>query len=319
MKKLLDKTNMTERDWQDYRKSQIGIGGSDVAVILGISPFKSPFGLWLEKTGQVKPKELTSENVEWGNLLEPVIRDKFARETGFETFVNPWVLQHDEHEFMIANVDGECIDPDYNGEKGILEIKTTDARNKAQWEEGCPDYYMCQVQHYLGVTGYQYAYICVLIGGNHFKYFKVERNDYVIDKIIEAELRFMDMINQKIPPEISHQLSDSEWLAECYPNARDVEVDMPKHIEIMAWRYTEIQSDMKELEKEAQHLKNLILYEAKEIKAFKNESMKISMPTIEKTLFDSKLFSSDNPDLYKQYKTKKSSYRGFTVTILGDK
>src|SRR6476620_3868255 len=124
MKILLDKTGMTEADWQEYRRKQQGIGGSDVAVILGLSPYKSAFSLWLEKTGQVKAKPVQNEYVEWGNLLEPVIRDKFRRETGFEVYENPYVLQHDEHEFMVANIDGEVVDPAYNGERGILEIKT---------------------------------------------------------------------------------------------------------------------------------------------------------------------------------------------------
>ena len=170
LKQILDKRGMTEDDWQAYRQTQKGIGGSDVATILGLNPYKTAFTLWLEKTGQVKPAPIDNEYVEWGNILEPVIRDKFARETGFQVKENPYVLQHDDHDFMIANIDGEVFDFEKD-EWGVLEIKTASERMKGEWEEGPPHHYMLQIQHYLAVMDYNYAYVACLLGGNHFKYF----------------------------------------------------------------------------------------------------------------------------------------------------
>jgi putative phage-type endonuclease len=317
MKLLYDKTGWTPEQWQKFRKSQKGIGGSDVAVILGISPFKSAFSLWLEKTGQVPAKELTSEAVEWGNILEPVIRDKFRIETGFEVEESPYVMGHDEYDFMLANVDGIVIDE--SGEKGILEIKTTDARNKAQWEFGPPDYYMCQVMHYLAVTDYPYAYVCVLIGGNHFKYFKIERNDYIIDKLIQAESKFWDMVENKIPPEITHMESDSEWLADAYPSANNMIVELSPVLELAAHRYLEISAEIKQLSNEAELIKNLIKQEAKENEVLQGEKIRIKIPTVRKISFDTKKFEEEHPDFFKQYKTKESSFRSFYVSLLEDK
>jgi|SRR6476620_1533619 len=314
MKILLDKTGMTEADWQEYRRKQQGIGGSDVAVILGLSPYKSAFSLWLEKTGQVKAKPVQNEYVEWGNLLEPVIRDKFRRETGFEVYENPYVLQHDEHEFMVANIDGEVVDPAYNGERGILEIKTTDGRNKKDWEVGPPEYYMCQIQHYLGVMGYLYAYVVVLIGGNHFKYFKIERNDYVIDKIISAEMEFTQLVKEKIPPEITY--ADSEALAVAFPEDNNETALMPPELEELVERYIDVQKEIKVLQDELDWIKNRFKFEAKENKHLRGVRFKVSLPTITKTLFDSKKFAQVMPETYEQYKTKESSYRGFTIKLL---
>ena len=117
MKKIIDKRNMSQDDWQEYRKDQVGIGGSDVASILGIQPSyaKSAFTLWLEKTGQKEKEDVDNEFITWGNLLEPVIRKQFAKETGFKVTQNNFVLQHDEHNFMIANIDGEVFDPNQKG------------------------------------------------------------------------------------------------------------------------------------------------------------------------------------------------------------
>lgn len=316
LKQILDKQNMTENDWQEYRQKQQGFGGSDAAIILGLNPYKSAFTLWLEKTGQIEPEPVNNEYVEWGNLLEPIIRDKFRAETGFEVFENHFVLQHDEHEFMVANIDGEVIDPQFNGLRGVLEIKTTSERNKKDWENGCPNHYMLQIQHYLGVTNYLYAYVAVLIGGHHFKYFLIHRDDYIIDQIISAEIDFQEKITLKISPEISGNENDSKFLAETFPEDNGYEHSLFPEFEKMALRYSSIQEEIKYLQAEADALKNQIKLYAGEGKAFKGEKVKISMPTIKKTMFDSKSFAADHPELYEQYKTKESSYRGFTVSLL---
>lgn len=316
MRRILDKRSMTEEDWQRYREKQKGIGGSDVATILGLNPYKTAFTLWLEKTGQIEPPKVENEYIEWGNILEPVIRDKFKKETGFKVFQNNFVLQHDEHEFMIANIDGEVIDPKFEGSRGLLEIKTASERMKADWQEGPPHHYMLQIQHYLAVLGYSYAYVAVLIGGNHFKYFLIHRDDYVIDKLITAEMEFMRLVQEKIAPEITGHSTDSNWLSQAFSIDNEQESELRPDLETLALRYNEIQKDIKTLQEEADYIKNRIKLEAKDVKVLKSEVIKISMPTINKVSFDSKQFAADHPDLYEKYKNKETSYRNFTVSLL---
>ena len=131
MKKILDKRNMSQEDWQAYRRKQAGIGGSEAAAILGIQPAyaKPAFILWLEKTGQKEVEPIDNDFIKWGNIMEPVIRKQFALESGLKVYQNNFVLQHDEHPFMLANLDGEVVDPSREG-RGILEIKTTSEWNK---------------------------------------------------------------------------------------------------------------------------------------------------------------------------------------------
>lgn len=317
MKLLFDKKNMTESDWQEYRSKQQGIGGSDASIILGLNPYKSAFTLWLEKTGEIKAPDLSrNEFVEWGNLLEPVIRDKFRQETGFEVFENHFVLQHDEHAFMVANIDGELIDPQFDGEKGILEIKTTAERNKKDWEEGPPNHYHLQIQHYLAVTGYKYAYIAVLIGGHHFKYFLIHRDDYVIDRLISAEMEFQEKVEKKIMPEITNLESDSNYLAEKYPEDNGEEWELSPEMEKAAIDYLTVQQEIKSLQGELDQLKNHIKLYAGEAKKLKGEKIRVSLPTVKKIGFDSKRFALEHPELYEEYKTKETSYRGFTVASM---
>lgn len=318
MRILLDKTGMSAEDWQKYRKSQKGIGGSDCSIVLGLSKYKSPFTLWLEKTGQMEPPELSNEYMEWGNILEPVIREKFRQVTGFEVIENPYVMAHDKHDFMVANIDGEVVDPAFGGERGILEIKTASERYKKDWENGIPLQYMCQVQHYLAVMGenYKYAYVACLIGGSHFKYYLVERDDYIIDKIIAAESAFTNMVENNIPPEIGGSEYEVNWLNSTYPEANEEEKIMSNNHEELASEYLRLNSMIKELTQEADAIKNILKLEAKEFKYLKGNTIKISLPTINKTIFDSKKFAEDHPDLYEQYKNKQSTYRGFTISFL---
>lgn len=313
MRKILDKSNMTEEDWQAYREKQKGIGGSDVATILGLNPYKSVFTLWLEKTGQIEPPVLNNEYIEWGNILEPVIREKFAKETGFEVEENHWVMLHDQHDFMVANVDGEVTDPQFGGEKGVLEIKTAGERMRDQWENGPPNHYMLQLQHYLAVLDYSYGYVAVLIGGNTFKYYLVERDDYVIDNIIQAEAEFMEMVENGVAPEISGHASDSDYLASAFPEDNGEIGELSDILEVYAKQYFNLQEQMKILQEEADYLKNLIKYEMKDFRILKSDDIRVNMPTIKKVSFDAKQFEKDHPELYQKYKNKETTYRSFLV------
>ena len=307
---------MTESDWQEYRRNQKGIGGSEAATILGLNPYQSEFTLWLEKTGKTTRPSLDNRYIEWGNLLEPLIREKFRQTTGFEVVENHFVLQHDTHDFMIANIDGEVKDPQFEGKTGILEIKTANERLRKEWEEGCPNHYMVQIQHYLAVTDYIYAYVAVLIGGNDFRYYLIHRDDYVIDQLITAEMEFQRKVDLDIAPEISGHASDSDYLAATYTDDNGEELHISSLTEKKAMRYLSIQKEIKALQEEADALKNQIKLQAGRGKIFKGEKIKIAMPTVKKKTFDSKGFSIDHPELYGRYKRKESTYRNFTVTLL---
>ena len=66
--------DMTREQWLEERRK--GIGGSDAAAIAGLSPWKSPVAVWLEKTGQVEPEE-PGEAAYWGTVLEDVVARNF--------------------------------------------------------------------------------------------------------------------------------------------------------------------------------------------------------------------------------------------------
>ena len=181
-KVLATTENMPYADWLELRKQ--GIGGSDASVVCGISRYKSPVELWMNKTGQL-PDQEAGEAAYWGTQLEPFVRAEFTKRTGIEVRTVNQLLQSEEHPFMLANLDGICEVPDVG--TCIFEAKTASAYKAGEWEDTIPDEYALQLAHYLAVTGYAGAYIAVLIGGNSFKWKFVERDEELISMLIELE------------------------------------------------------------------------------------------------------------------------------------
>jgi len=164
--RLASTTDLSREQWLAIRK--LGLGSSDAAVAVGLSPYKCPLSLWLEKTGRKEPDDIShKEAVLWGIELEPVLAQVYAKRTGNRVRRVNAVLQHPEHLFMLANLDREVVGhPDG---PGILEIKTASYHSAPQWEEGVPVAYQCQVLHQLAVTGHAWAEVAVLIGGQDFQ------------------------------------------------------------------------------------------------------------------------------------------------------
>ena len=151
---------MDARD--DFLKSRAtGIGGSDAAAILGLSRWKSPFQVYQEKRGEAAQTP-DNASMRWGRYLEPVVRQAYADDTGRAVRLPDGLVRHQQHTFMIANLDGVTDDG------RVVEIKT--ARTSQGWGEPgsdqVPQEYLLQAQHHMAVTGLVVADVAVLIGGS---------------------------------------------------------------------------------------------------------------------------------------------------------
>lgn len=145
-----------------------GIGGSDIATVLGENPWSSPHQIWMSKMDMFDSEKQAkqSEAARWGNLLESTIATEWARRNERQWIHIPVTLQSEEYPWMLANVDGFTLSADRRQVTGILEIKTTSAYNEEPWSEGpLPFYYMCQVTWYCGICGLKQYCITCLVGG----------------------------------------------------------------------------------------------------------------------------------------------------------
>ncbi len=224
--RLASTLNLKRPDWLRIRG--LGIGSSDAAVAIGLSPYKSPLSLWLEKTGRKEAEDLSEkEAVIWGTVLEPVLANVYAERTGSKVRRVNAVLQSTEHPFMLANLDREVVgDHGAGAGVGVLEIKTAGYHSAPQWEEGIPIAYQCQVLHQLAVTGHAWADVAVLIGGQDFRIYRIERDDDKIADLIERERVFWDCVkhDQQLEPDGSADAGKAlSWL---YPKDNGLQVDL---------------------------------------------------------------------------------------------
>ena len=299
--------NLSREEWLKYRTK--GIGGSDVSIIAGINPFKSVHQLWLEKTEQVEPEEQQSEYAHFGTLLEPIVRKEFMERTGISVRQKHMLLQSKDYPFMFADVDGVIYE---DGELCIFEAKTASAYKQETWEEEVPAEYVLQVQHYMAVTGAKKTYIAALVGGNHFYYHEVLRDEEMIAKIIAMEKYFWEYhVLGGVEPVPDGSEATTKYFNEKFAVANGETVELPEEALSICGEYDRISAEIKKLELEKNAAINQLKSMMKEAEYATVGERKISWKEISKSGFDSKKLKEEQPEIYNHYLTQ-SSYRRFS-------
>ena len=229
--KTISTKGLSREAWLAIRMG--GIGGSDAAAALGISPFTSPIRLWLEKTGAMEPEDLSDNSrVRAGNYLEPVVAQWYADENpAIKVQRRNAVLFCDEHPFMLANLDRVIKCPERG--KGGLEIKAPDARSAPYWEEDVPDYYQIQVQHYMAVDpSLAFFDVAALIGGNDFRQFHIQRDPDLIAALIEGETRFWEMVQSGVMPQAIGSDDEAGCFRHLFPGTNAEVLDLSSTVAV---------------------------------------------------------------------------------------
>lgn len=306
---------MTVEEMQDRKKWEamrnIGIGGSDASTIAGINRWKSPYQLWLEKTGQVEPEDISyNEYVYWGTVLEQLVADRFCELTG-KKVRKCGMMQSLTHEFMLANVDRLVV-----GENAGLECKTANGFKAKEWEgDNIPDSYYLQCQHYMAVTGCEKWYIACLIGGNHFVWKEIPRNEEDITALIEAEGAFWeDNVKVGLMPDVDGSKSCSQALAERFPGGVTDSITLPKEAD-------ELLNEIDELNEAADRIKDQIESKKNSIKLMLGDNeiayageRKVTWKTqAGRVTVDSKKLKSEMPDVYEKYSKQGNPIRVFKI------
>jgi len=305
---LASTENMPYREWLEWRKK--GIGGSDASVVCGVSKWKSPVELWMEKTGQLPDSE-AGEAAYWGTVLENVVRAEFTKRTGIE--VNPvkQLLQSAVHPFMLANLDGECRHPIYG--PCVFEAKTAGAYRVDEWDGRIPDEYMLQVQHYIAVTGHMGAFIAVLIGGNTFKWMFVERDEELVSMLIQLEGEFWDNVQEGIPPAFDGSEASAEFLNQRFPNSIPrSRINLSDEAVSLILRYDDACEKVERYTGEKTEAENLLKQMMGEHEIGIAGDRVITWKSIAQERLDSKALKAERPSLYRKF-ANKTSYRRFQI------
>ena len=306
----IDKLSYAE--WLQVRRS--GIGGSDAAAALGLSPWKSALELWQEKTYGLSQPRQENEAMIFGKLMEPVITKEFIRRTGLTVKPMRSMLQAEQWPWMLADLDGLIEDPKRG--TGVFEVKTASAFKQDEWgEDRCPDAYMLQLAHYMAVTSLSYAVICVLIGGNKLQWATVDRDEELISSLVQLEKRFWQHVLTQSPPPVDGSTACAEMLSRKYPSSSNA-APLILPAEADGWIADYLQA--KAEEDAAVERKRLAENRIKEVmknheKAMSPGGCQTTWKTVQSSRIDSTRLKKEEPALFEKFTTT-SATRRFSIS-----
>ncbi len=251
--RLVPTNDLTHNEWLEWRRK--GIGGSDAASICGLSRYNSPLGVYLDKIGEMPPLE-DNPRMKAGRKLEPFIADWFAEETGYKVMKRNAIFQHKKFPFMLANIDRWI--PGYNAG---LEIKNTSEYSRHDWFDGkvevIPTEYQLQANHYMAVTGAERWFMAVLIGGWDFQWRVIERDEKLIESLIEIESHFWNNhVLTKSVPEVTSK--DTDKLDYLYPSSNPTTLEISEVYYDLIKRLVDTKHDLKRAEEAHEDVKNKV-------------------------------------------------------------
>jgi putative phage-type endonuclease len=209
--------------WREFRRWRLG--GSEIAAVLGLSPYESPLSLWLRKMGLAGPQQKKPE-MDWGNRLEPVVADRFFEEDGrwLWGIGTPATYTHPDRDWQAASPDRFISYSSTAAEQAdaILEVKTSPYGDGwgVPYTDEIPVYYRTQCLWYMSVLGLVRADIAVLIGGYDYREYKIDLDDQAradTDILIDAGAKFIESMRRDQRPDIDSHDQTYQVLREQHP------------------------------------------------------------------------------------------------------
>lgn len=243
--RLLLPASASREEWEATRRA--GIGGSDVAALLGLGggKYTSPRHVYEAKHG--RPDEVNSEAAEIGTEIEDFVAHLFSKRSGLNVATPHGTLVHNEHPWMLANVDRYVLD-DTGAVAGPLELKNRSEYQIDDWEDGAvPDAPAIQLHWYLAVGGWSHGYVAALVGGNKLRWSRLERDEEMIGYLVDyCGTWYQRHIVEGFPPPADGYEATTNLLAKLWSVKAETiaEIDVAKAKELRARR-----AELKEREK----------------------------------------------------------------------
>ncbi|MBQ3422550.1 MAG: YqaJ viral recombinase family protein [Romboutsia sp.] len=312
MRKYLDSNviyktkDMTKKEWLLKRKE--GIGGSDVASILGISPYKSSVSVYMDKVSEEgETNDECTYKLELGNKLEDFVAKEFTLKTNKKVSNVNGILKNEKYPYSIANIDKAVV-----GERAFLECVVTNSFAKKKYKNEVPSHIKAQCYHYMAITGATHCYVAILVGNEEVIIHKLDRDENAINEIMKIEKEFWEtyVLGNNIPlPDGSEDYS--KFISGLYENTIDEVLVIFEKEEILN-KYDEVKSKIKELDKEKKSMEQFFKSQMGNYEVAFIGDRKLTWKKQSKTIFDTKRFKNDYPELYKDY-AKEISSRVFKI------
>lgn len=279
-------------------------GASEAGVIMGVNRFKSVVEMWYEDTGRKERELLDSEQIFFGNGLEPALRELFMdygnKYHGLQisaVFEQPQLYQSVYYPEMITNLDGLVED-----EEGlaILEIKNTTTQSESYWredgEEGVPDEYYWQAIHQMIVTGLRKVYFFAGMGSRGIIR-KVRFSEAMASEYLARLKKYFLCVATDEMPAVG--ANDVDALNRVYGDHQG-EIDMPEN-ENLINTYLQIGKQIKQLESDRDEIEAILRKDLGSNAVVSAGERMFSVKGYSRKDFDKKKFAADHPELYAKY------------------
>lgn len=269
--------NLFEKsEWLEKRRQCIT--GTDIGGIVGVNKYSSPMMVFMDKIGLLDPL-VENEAMKWGKLLEPVIASRYADDNAIALTPGQFLVRDE----IIGGT------PDYLSHDKLIEIKTAGIYASRDFGEPgsdqIPDSYMTQVQWYLNLTDREHADLVVLIAGQDYRIYPINRNQTLIDILLVRARRFWeDYIVPQIPPRMDNSVGSEEFLKSFFPRSNNNMLVLPPNVIDYANRLKDVRLSIVHLEKEKAVLENEIKYEIGTNDGMENDDYKITWKSVKNGL-----------------------------------
>lgn len=248
---VLCDSNTDRVKWLEARRQ--GVGSSDVAGVLGIASvarWTSPIKVYTDKLMPVDDDEGT-EAMKWGRILEPHIIEEFARDLGREAKPYGKLVRSRRWPWMLATCDATQAAAERKN--GVLEVKATGWRT-GDWDEGIPDHVRVQAQHQLAVMDWEWGSVAVLIRGMNLFYRDIERDESVIEHLVESTREFWERFQKGEPPNPDGSESARKAISALYPHDSGEVVQLPGELVALDKRREKVERALKKLKHHKEYL-----------------------------------------------------------------
>ena len=302
---------MSREEWVDARKNSIG--GSDAGAVLGLNPYKSPYALWAEKTGKLAPEDISEkEAVRLGQDLEQYVAYRWMEETGKKLRRENNILINPKFPFAHANIDRAVVgEPDAG-----FEAKTTSSYEIGkQCRNGeFPANWLCQVTHYMMVTGAKRWYLGVLVFGQGFFHFEIHRNDDEVSALSAAESEFWRLVETDTPPDTDGTEATQEALRAIYADSAPGDsIDLTAEAADLQM-ITEIRRQIDDLEGRKAACEARLMAYMGQAEEGSYGKYRVVWKSQTRSIFDRKAFERDNGTIPQKY-FKASKRRPIKITM----
>ena len=305
MKKLVSTLNLDKESWLKYRKQ--GIGGPDAGAVCGLNPYRTAIQVYYDKTSDLI-EDVDNEAMRQGRELEEYVARRFCEASGKKVRRANAMFYDEKNPFMIADVDRMIV-----GENAGLECKTASPYSEEKWrDDKIPLSYQLQCYHYMSVCNADSWYIAVLIYGRDFKYYKIERDDEVIENLIRIEKEFWNeyVLKQVIPDPDGSKTADVA-IAERFKESKSITIPLTGFDERLE-RRQELLSLLEKIETEKRQIDQELKLYLGDAEIAENESYRVSWKNISRSSIDEKRLKAEQPEIYEKYRRETTSRR-FTV------